>query len=89
MAHKKAAGASRNGRDSQSKKLGIKCFGGELVKAGNILARQRGTRFHPGENVGIGRDHTLYALANGYVAFCRKGLKQSQHINIKPIDKTT
>lgn len=88
MAHKKAGGASRNGRDSKSKRLGIKRFGGELVKAGNILARQRGTRFHPGENVGVGRDHTLYALTDGYVSFCRKGMKQSQHINIKPTDKT-
>jgi large subunit ribosomal protein L27 len=88
MAHKKAAGASRNGRDSKSKRLGIKRFGGELVKAGNIIARQRGTRFHPGENVGVGRDYTLYALVDGHVSFCRKGLKQMQHISVKPIEKT-
>ncbi len=88
MAHKKAAGASRNGRDSKSKRLGVKCFGGELVKAGNILVKQRGTQFHPGENVGVGRDYTLFALADGYVSFCRKGLKQMQHISIIPVEKT-
>ena len=65
MAHKKAGGSSRNGRDSQSKRLGVKCFGGETVKAGNIIARQRGTHFHPGENVGLGRDHTIFATAAG------------------------
>lgn len=69
MAHKKGQGTSRNGRDSHSKRLGIKKFGGESVIAGNIILRQRGTRFHPGENVGIGRDHTLFALVNGRVAF--------------------
>ncbi|AWK87396.1 50S ribosomal protein L27 [Azospirillum thermophilum] len=71
MAHKKAGGSSRNGRDSAGKRLGVKRFGGEVVLAGNILVRQRGTQFHPGENVGIGRDHTLFALVNGQVAFKR------------------
>jgi large subunit ribosomal protein L27 len=69
MAHKKAGGSSRNGRDSQSKRLGLKAFGGELVNAGSILVRQRGTKFHPGINVGIGKDHTLFALAEGHVRF--------------------
>ncbi len=69
MAHKKGGGSSRNGRDSQSKRLGVKKFGGELVKSGNILVRQRGTKFYPGVNVGIGRDFTLFATAEGYVKF--------------------
>ena len=69
MAHKKGSGSSRNGRDSQSKRLGVKKFGGEAVRAGNILVRQRGTKFHPGYNVGIGRDHTLFATVDGYVKF--------------------
>ena len=69
MAHKKAGGSSRNGRDSESKRLGVKRFGGELVTAGNIIVRQRGTKFHPGTNMGLGRDHTLFALSNGYVKF--------------------
>jgi len=72
MAHKKGAGSSRNGRDSQSKRLGIKLYGGQLAKAGNIIVRQRGTRHHPGLNVGIGRDHTLFALSDGRVEFRRK-----------------
>jgi large subunit ribosomal protein L27 len=72
MAHKKAGGSSRNGRDSNSQRLGIKCFGGEAVVAGNILARQRGTQWHPGQNVGLGKDHTLFALANGRVEFRTK-----------------
>ena len=72
MAHKKAGGSSRNGRDSQSKRLGVKVFGGERVNAGQILVRQRGTRVHPGANVGMGRDHTLFALAPGKVKFYRK-----------------
>jgi len=71
MAHKKAGGSSRNGRDSPGQRLGVKRFGGENVLAGNILVRQRGTKFHPGENVGIGRDHTLFALTDGQVAFKR------------------
>jgi len=69
MAHKKAGGSSRNGRDSKPKYLGVKCFGGHLVKAGNIIVRQRGTQFHPGENVGMGKDHTLFALIAGKVKF--------------------
>ena len=72
MAHKKAGGSSRNGRDSNSQRLGIKCFGGEAVVAGNILARQRGTQWHPGQNVGLGKDHTLFALVNGRVEFRTK-----------------
>ena len=69
MAHKKAGGSSRNGRDSESKRLGVKRYAGELVKAGNIIVRQRGTRFHPGNNVGLGKDHTLFATVNGKVSF--------------------
>ena len=72
MAHKKAGGSSRNGRDSESKRLGVKKFGGEQVVAGNIIIRQRGTKWHPGTNVGIGKDHTLFATANGAVSFARK-----------------
>ena len=73
MAHKKAGGSSRNGRDSESKRLGLKKFGGQAVLAGNILVRQRGTRYHAGENVGVGRDHTLFATATGKVEFRRRG----------------
>ncbi|MBP8130000.1 MAG: 50S ribosomal protein L27 [Candidatus Hydrogenedentes bacterium] len=69
MAHKKAGGSSRNGRDSQSQRLGLKKFGGQQVKAGNIIVRQRGTQFHPGDNVGMGKDHTLFALIDGRVQF--------------------
>jgi large subunit ribosomal protein L27 len=72
MAHKKSGGSSRNGRDSESKRLGVKRYGGERVLSGNILVRQRGTTFHPGDNVGIGRDHTLFATAEGHVKFTRK-----------------
>ncbi len=72
MAHKKGVGSSRNGRDSQAQRLGVKRFGGELVRAGNVLVRQRGTQFHPGTNVGIGRDDTLFALVDGVVKFERK-----------------
>ena len=72
MAHKKGVGSSRNGRDSESKRLGVKRFGGQLVKAGNILVRQRGTQFHPGNNVGMGRDHTIFAVIDGIVRFERK-----------------
>ncbi len=72
MAHKKGAGSSRNGRESESKRLGIKLFGGQYVKAGNIIVRQRGTKHHPGTNVGIGKDHTLFALINGTVKFKKK-----------------
>ena len=72
MAHKKAGGSSRNGRDSESKRLGVKKFGGEAVIAGNIIVRQRGTKWHPGTNVGIGKDHTLFALTDGAVEFSKK-----------------
>jgi large subunit ribosomal protein L27 len=72
MAHKKGGGSSRNGRDSQSKRLGVKRYGGEFVIPGNIIVRQRGTRFYPGENVGMGKDHTLYATKTGYVLFDKK-----------------
>lgn len=82
MAHKKAAGSSRNGRDSESKRLGIKCFGGQSVSAGSILVRQRGTRFHPGVNVGIGRDHTLFATSNGQVKYETRGPKNRKFVSI-------
>ncbi|HQE78115.1 MAG TPA: 50S ribosomal protein L27 [Bacteroidales bacterium] len=82
MAHKKGVGSSRNGRESHSKRLGIKKFGGELVKAGNIIVRQRGTKHYPGENVGIGRDHTLYALKDGIVIFTRTRGNRS-YVSIK------
>lgn len=82
MAHKKAAGSSRNGRDSQSKRLGVKRFGGETVSAGNILVRQRGTRFHAGVNVGCGTDHTLFATANGRVVFEQKGPKNRTFVSV-------
>ncbi|KEG21064.1 50S ribosomal protein L27 [Bartonella bacilliformis] len=83
MAHKKAGGSSRNGRDSESKRLGVKKFGGEAVIAGNIIIRQRGTRWHPGENVGIGKDHTLFALANGTVSFCTK-VNNRSYVSVIP-----
>ena len=76
MAHKKAGGSSRNGRDSAGRRLGVKKFGGEAVIAGNIIVRQRGTKFHPGENVGMGRDHTLFALCDGNVSFRQKAGKR-------------
>ena len=82
MAHKKAGGSTRNGRDSQSKRLGVKRFGGEMVKAGNILIRQRGTKMHPGVNVGCGTDHTLFAKADGRVLFEKKGPKQSTFVSV-------
>ena len=82
MAHKKAGGSSKNGRDSESKRLGVKIFGGEEVVAGNILVRQRGTRFHAGINVGVGRDHTLFAKANGRVLFERKGARNRQYVSV-------
>jgi large subunit ribosomal protein L27 len=78
MAHKKAGGSSRNGRDSSGKRLGIKRFGGQLVKAGSIIARQRGTNIHPGKNVGVGRDYTLFAKIDGLVAFERSGKYKKQ-----------
>ncbi|MEQ1662799.1 MAG: 50S ribosomal protein L27 [Thiobacillus sp.] len=85
MAHKKAGGSSRNGRDSESKRLGVKRYGGELVLAGNILVRQRGTQFHPGDNVGIGKDHTLFAKATGTVKFEVKGAARRRMVRIEPV----
>ena len=84
MAHKKAGGSSRNGRDSQSKRLGVKTYGGEQVNAGQILVRQRGTQVHPGTNVGMGRDHTLFARAAGKVQFAVKGAASRQTVSIIP-----
>lgn len=83
MAHKKAGGSTNNGRDSISKRLGVKKFGGENVLAGNILVRQRGTRFHPGPNVGMGKDHTLYARAEGQVKFQVKGANNRKYVSIE------
>ena len=82
MAHKKAAGSTRNGRDSEAKRLGVKRFGGEAVLAGNIIVRQRGTRFHAGDNMGIGKDHTLFALKDGKVQFDVKGPKNRKFVSI-------
>lgn len=82
MAHKKAGGSTRNGRDSQSKRLGVKVFGGQTILAGGIIVRQRGTRFHKGVNVGIGKDHTLFATADGIVKFTIKGAKKRKYINV-------
>lgn len=83
MAHKKGVGSSKNGRESESKRLGVKAFGGEIVKAGNIIVRQRGTTHHPGENVGIGKDHTLFALIDGTVVFRRKRNDRS-YVSVLP-----
>ena len=83
MAHKKAGGSSRNGRDTAGRRLGIKKYGGENVIAGNIIARQRGTKWHPGANVGIGRDHTLFALSEGRVAFAKKANGRT-YVNVMP-----
>ena len=82
MAHKKAAGSTRNGRDSQSKRLGVKKFGGELVVAGNIIVRQRGTKMHAGDNVGIGKDHTIFAKADGNVEFKIKGRHNRPFVSV-------
>ena len=84
MAHKKAGGSSRNGRDSESKRLGVKRYGGQLVLAGNIIVRQRGTEFNPGLNVGLGKDHTLFALVEGHVQFAIKGEKRRRTVSIVP-----
>jgi len=84
MAHKKAGGSTRNGRDSHSKRLGVKRFGGEQVLAGNIIVRQRGTQMRPGVNVGVGVDHTLFAKVNGRVEFKKKGAEQRVYVNIVP-----
>ncbi|MEQ1602394.1 MAG: 50S ribosomal protein L27 [Methylophilaceae bacterium] len=85
MAHKKAGGSSRNGRDSHSQRLGVKAFGEQEVSAGSIIVRQRGTRFHPGENVGIGKDHTLFAKVDGRVDFTVKGALRRKLVNIIPL----
>jgi large subunit ribosomal protein L27 len=82
MAHKKAGGSTKNGRDSESKRLGLKKFGGQAVLAGNIIIRQRGTQYHPGENVGIGTDHTLFAKAHGRVLFRKKGPEQKTFVSV-------
>ena len=84
MAQKKGGGSTRNGRDSKPKMLGVKAFGGELVSAGSIIVRQRGTRFHPGTNVGIGKDHTLFALVDGHVSFRVSGELNKQTVNVVP-----
>jgi large subunit ribosomal protein L27 len=85
MAHKKAGGSSRNGRDSQAKRLGVKAYGGEEINAGSIIVRQRGTRVHPGTNVGMGKDHTLFALVKGKVVFATKGPDQKKIVSIEPV----
>ena len=85
MAHKKAGGSSRNGRDSKSKRLGVKRFGGQAVQAGNILVRQRGTKFHPGVNVGCGKDYTLFAKADGQVIFETKGPLKRKTVSVQPL----
>lgn len=84
MAHKKGVGSSKNGRESHSKRLGVKVYGGQFAKAGNIIVRQRGTKHHPAENVGIGKDHTLFALVDGTVVF-RKGRNERSFVSIQPI----
>lgn len=84
MAHKKGAGSSKNGRESESKRLGVKVFGGQFAKAGNIIVRQRGTKHHPSTNVGIGKDHTLFALTDGVVQF-RKGRQNRSYVSVEPV----
>jgi len=84
MAHKKAGGSSRNGRDSHSKRLGVKRYGGEVIRAGGIIVRQRGTQFHPGDNVGIGRDHTLFAKVDGKIIFTVKGRMNRRTVAVIP-----
>ena len=86
MAHKKAGGSSRNGRDSESKRLGVKKFGGEAVVAGNIIIRQRGTKWHPGANVGMGKDHTLFAMQAGAVSFARKANGRT-YVSVMPVQE--
>ncbi len=85
MAQKKGGGSTRNGRDSEAKRLGVKVFGGQTVAAGSIIVRQRGTRFHPGSNVGVGKDHTLFALVDGKVEFARKGAFDRQYVIVAPL----
>jgi len=87
MAHKKAGGSSRNGRDSESKRLGLKKYGGEFVKAGNIIVRQRGSKFHPGENVGMGRDHTLFFKVDGHLKLVKKGSRMRQFATVIPLSE--
>lgn len=87
MAHKKGVGSSKNGRESASKRLGVKIFGGETCKAGNIIVRQRGTEFHPGNNIGMGRDHTLFALVDGTVSF-KVGREDRRYVSIIPAEAT-
>jgi len=89
MAHKKAGGSTRNGRDSVSKRLGVKKFGGEAVLAGNIIVRQRGTRFHPGVNAGVGKDHTIFAKADGVVSFAVRGTNNRKFVDIEPAAANT
>lgn len=89
MAHKKAGGSTSNGRDSQSKRLGVKRFGGEWVRAGNIIIRQRGTKYHAGEGVALGRDHTIFALIDGQVCFTIRGEKQKQFVIVKAATEET
>ncbi|MEQ6167065.1 MULTISPECIES: 50S ribosomal protein L27 [unclassified Ekhidna] len=86
MAHKKGVGSSKNGRESESKRLGVKIFGGQQAIAGNIIVRQRGTKHHPGQNVGLGKDHTLFALADGVVKF-HKGKKDRSYVSVEPSAK--
>jgi large subunit ribosomal protein L27 len=88
MAHKKGAGSSRNGRESHSKRLGVKVYGGQPVISGNIIVRQRGTVHHPGINVGIGKDHTIFALADGIVSF-KKGRKDRSYVSVEPVAEAT
>lgn len=88
MAQKKGGGSTRNGRDSNPKMLGVKAFGGEVVTAGSIIIRQRGTRVHPGVNVGIGKDHTLFALIDGRVAFAVKGARNNSTVSIQPVEQS-
>ncbi|MEP6608710.1 MAG: 50S ribosomal protein L27 [Burkholderiaceae bacterium] len=88
MAHKKAGGSSRNGRDSQAKRLGVKVFGNQAISAGAIIVRQRGTQFHPGENVGIGRDHTLFSLVTGMVEFNVRGAKNRRVVSVRAATAT-
>ena len=85
MAHKKGGGTTRNGRDSESKRLGVKVYGGQAINAGGIIIRQRGTKTHPGENVGMGKDHTLFALVQGKVQFLVKGAAQRQFVTVVPV----
>jgi large subunit ribosomal protein L27 len=89
MAHKKAGGSTRNGRDSHSKRLGVKAFGGQHVLAGNIIVRQRGTRVRAGANVGVGTDHTLFALKHGQVSFRRRGAAQQMYVSVRPAAAVT